>query len=378
MAPKPATSTTASAAQPASGNFLPLAQLNKASVKIGGEWSVIAFRPVEDMYEYTWQSKPRQGTNFLVTLVSAQDPSQYSQGQLKKNTKNTAKYEQVKKAMEHGRRFVMSKVAFVDDAKLAYVSSSLKIVVDLFSTKMDVCVDIPNSVVQPVPTATIAGSADLEGNQFFDVIALVQEVSQVTDHSNNRSSFVVKIYDGSVDPDNNKIKVMPLKVYFDTTPESVFQPQSSGTDPALRAMSGHDMKALAEKHMNDKTPMSFYAISGAQDDTKKFVFRTTKHTYMTGAVGPKAEKIKDAAELHNLTPEQTAVFEIQTTTASARDWSAEPAKETRCGLLATFARTATGVKELDADESIWQSNWVRITEPSAGQSQQLRFPCDSV
>ena len=376
MAPKPATSTTASAAQPASGNFLPLAQLNKASVKIGGEWSVIAFRPVEDMYEYTWQSKPRQGTNFLVTLVSAQDPSQYCQGQLKKNTKNTVKYEQVKKAMEHGRRFVMSKVAFVDDAKLAYVSSSLKIVVDLFSTKMDACVDIPNSVVQPVPTATIAGSAALEGNQFFDVIALVQEVSQVTDHSNNRSSFVLKIYDGSVDPDNNKIKVMPLKVYFNTMYFDTTQ--SSGTVPALRAMSGHDMKALAEQHMNDKTPMSFYAISGAQDDMKKFVFRTTKHTYMAGAVGPKAEKIKDAAELHNLTPEQTAVFEIQTTTATARDWSAEPAKETRCGLLATFARTATGVKELDEDESIWQSNWVRITEPSAGQSQQLRFPCDSV
>ena len=376
MAPKPATSTTASAAQPASGNFLPLAQLNKASVKIGGEWSVIAFRPVEDMYEYTWQSKPRQGTNFLVTLVSAQDPSQYCQAQFKKNTKNEAKYEKVKKAMEHGRRFVMSKVAFVDDAKLAYVSSSLKIVVDLFSTKMDVCVDIPNSVVQPVPTATIAGSADLEGNQFFDVIALVQEVSQVTDHSNNRSSFVLKIYDGSVDPDNNKIKVMPLKVYFNTMYFDTTQ--SSGTVPALRAMSGHDMKALAEQHMNDKTPMSFYAISGMQDDMGKFVFRTTKHTYMAGAVGPKAEKIKDAAELHNLTPEQTAVFEIQTTTASARDWSAEPAKETRCGLLATFARTATGVKELDENESIWQSNWVRITEPSADQSQQLRFPCDSV
>ena len=378
MAPKPATSATGSAAPPASGNFLPLAQLNKASVKIGGEWSVIAFRPVEDMYEYTWQSKPRQGTNFLVTLVSAQDPSQYCQAQFKKNTKNTVKYEQVKKAMEHGRRFVMSKVAFVDDAKLAYVSSSLKIVVDLFSTKMDACVDIPNSVVQPVPTATIAGSAALEGNQFFDVIALVQEVSQVTDHSNNRSSFVLKIYDGSVDPDNNKIKVMPLKVYFDTTPESLFQPQSSGTVPALRVMSGHDMKAFAEQHMKDKTPMSFYAISGAQDDMGKFVFRTTKHTYMAGAVGPKAEKIKDAAELHNLTPEQTAVFEIQTTTGTARDWSVELGKETRCGLLATFARTATGVKELDEDESIWQSNWVRITEPSAGQSQQLRFPCDSV
>ena len=91
-----------SAAQPAPGNFLPLAQLNKASVKIGGEWCVIVFRPIEDNYEYTYQGKQRKGTNFLVTLVSAEDPSQYCQGQLKKNTKNTAKYEQVKQAMEHG------------------------------------------------------------------------------------------------------------------------------------------------------------------------------------------------------------------------------------------------------------------------------------
>ena len=359
MAPKPATSATGSAAPPASGNFLPLAQLNKASVKIGGEWSVYAYRPVEDIYEYTWQSKPRQGTNFLVTLVSAHDPSQYCQAQFKKNTKNEAKYEKVKKAMEHGRRFVMSKVAFVDDAKLAYVSSSLKIVVDLFSTKMDVCVDIPNSVVQPVPTATIAGSADVEGNQFFDVTALVHEVSDVTEHSNNRSSFVTKIYDGTLDPKINKVKVMPLKVYFDTSP---------GSGTVLASQSGKDMKALLEQHKESKTPVSFFCISGAQDDSGKFTFRTTKHTFIAGAVGAKADKMKESVELHDLKVENTAIFEIQTTTATARDWSAEPGKETRCGLLATFGRNATGVKELDVGETIWQCNWVRITEPSTDLS----------
>ena len=66
MAPKAA---TASAAQPASAtNFLPLSQLNKASAKTGTEWAVFIFRPVEDVYEYTWQSKNRTGTNFVVTL----------------------------------------------------------------------------------------------------------------------------------------------------------------------------------------------------------------------------------------------------------------------------------------------------------------------
>ena len=245
MPPKAACSATASATQPASAsaaqpaatNFLPLAQLNKASVNAGGEWSVAAFRPIEDNYQYTYQGKARQGTNFVVTLVSTDDARQYCQAQFKKNSKNAAKYEQIKKTIEPGRRFVMSKVNFVDDAKLAYVSCSLKIVVDLCLTKMDACVETISSVVQPVPTASIAGSADVEGNQFFDVTALVQEVSDVTEHSNNRSSFVTKIYDGTLDPENKKVKVMPLKVYFDTTP-------SSGT--VLASQSGEDMKALLE------------------------------------------------------------------------------------------------------------------------------------
>ena len=120
----------ASAAQPESKKSLPLSELNKASAKTGGEWLVDAFRPVEDNYKYTWQGKPRQGTNLVVTLVSTEDASQYCQGVFKKNGKNETKYNQIKAAMGHGRRFVMSKVCFVEDAKLAYVSCPLKLVVD--------------------------------------------------------------------------------------------------------------------------------------------------------------------------------------------------------------------------------------------------------
>ena len=74
----------ASAAQPESEKSLPLSELNKASAKTGGEWLVCAFHPVEDIYQYTWQGKSRQGTNLIVTLVSAEDASQYCQGLFKK------------------------------------------------------------------------------------------------------------------------------------------------------------------------------------------------------------------------------------------------------------------------------------------------------
>ena len=349
-------SSTVSAEQRAEGTNLPLSELNKASAKTGGSWVVNAFRPAEDNYEYTWQGKTRHGTNFVVTLVSAEDPSQYCQAHFQKNSKNGAQYEQAKKAIQHGTRFIMSKVGFVENAKLAYVSCPLKLVVDLSSTKMDVCLTAPGSAVQPAPTATIAGSAGLAGNQFFDVTALIQEVQDVRQHANNRSSFVVDIYDGSLDPDTKKVKVMPLRIYFD----------------AAQPVSGETMKTLADEHLQSKTAVLFFCISGAQDDTSKFSFRSTKHTFITGAVGTKAENMNKTTELHDLQAADTVAFELETSKAR-RDCSLEAGRETRCGLLSTLARNATGVPELDDGETVWQCNWVRIDEPSGGQSIKNQF-----
>ena len=61
-----------------------------------------------------------------------------------------------------------------------------------------------------------------------------------------------------------------------------------------------DMKTLAEQHLQSKTAMSFFCISGAQDEAGKFAFRSTKHTFITAAVGTKADRMKEATELHNL------------------------------------------------------------------------------
>ena len=71
------------------------------------------------------------------------------------------------------------------------------------------------SAAQPVPSSTIAGSSELGANQCFDVMALVKDVGETRTHANNRSSFVVNIFDGSVDKDLQKIKIMPLRIYFD-------------------------------------------------------------------------------------------------------------------------------------------------------------------
>ena len=306
MASPNTTSSKVSAEQPESGKYLPLSELNEASARTGGSWVVDAFHPVEHNLEYTWQSPWEDGTSLVVTLVSEKDASQYCQGRLWKDVRNEAKYERKKKAMMHGVRYIMSNVCFIDEAKLAYVSCPLKVVVDLTVTKMDTVLypnfhtvphsDFRNSVLQPAPTATIADSAGLAGNQCFDVTALIQEVQDIRRHAHNRSSLVVKIYDGSVDPDTKKVKLMPVRIDFDTARPEI----SICTNSAGQPVSGEGIRTLAEAHLQSKTPMSFFCISAAQDDTGTFLFRSTKHTFITAAVGTKADRMKEATELHNL------------------------------------------------------------------------------
>ena len=353
-----------SAAQPGAMACLALADLNKASAKTGGTWDVVAFLPIKDNYEYTWQGQNRQGCTFIVTLVSRENRSQYCQGQLKKTSKNAVKFETVVKTVKHGQRFMMSNVRFVDDPKIQYVSCPLKIVVDLATTRMEPCIEAPDGAVQPVPPASIASSIDLTGNQFFDVTALIQEVEEIYVHTGNRSSFVVKIYDGSKDDATQKVKSMPLRFFFDTGATSL---SSAG-----QQVSGENMKRQLEAHMQNKKAVSFFCISGAQDDDQKFSFRTSKNTVITEAVGEKAERLNNTAQLHDLQAADTVAFELQRS-KPARDWANEPAMETRCGLLATFAKTHTGVPHLDDNETIWQCNWVRPGEPSEGQGTRNSF-----
>ena len=150
----------------------------------------------------------------------------------------------------------MSKVGFVEDAKAAYVSCPLKHVVDLSNTRMASCIGAGNSAVQPAPTATVAASINLGTNQFFDVTALIQVVQETRQHDNNRSSFVVRIHDGSLDNDTQKVKAMPLRVFFDTAQTN------TRSHSAEHPVSGESWKALVEEHLRSKTAVSFFCISG--------------------------------------------------------------------------------------------------------------------
>ena len=98
------------------------------------------------------------------------------------------------------------------------------------------------------------------------------------------------IFDGTLDTDTQKVKLMPLRIYFDTV----------ASNSAGQPLSGESMKTLVEEHMQSKTAMSFFCVSGAQDDRGRFCFRNTKHTFITKAEGTKADRLTSNAELHNL------------------------------------------------------------------------------
>ena len=119
--------------------------------------------------------------------------------------------------------------------------------------------------------------------------------------------------------------------------------------------------------MESRKAVSFFCIGGAKDIDNTFSFRATKNTLMTVGTATKAEKLNENTVLRNLHVEDIVAFDIQSSKA-ARDWTQEPAIETRCKLLATFARSETGVPDLDNHESVWQMNWVQVIEPPQEQS----------
>ena len=151
-------------------------------------------------------------------------------------------------------------------------------------------------------------------------MALIQDVQETRHHGNNRSSFVVRIHDGSLDDATQKVKAMLLRVFVDTAPTE------TGTDCAAL------WKSFLEEHSESKRAVSFFCISGSQGDDSKFCFRTTRNTIIDKGVSAKADKLNSDAALHSLQVQDTVAFDLQAP-RSARDWSKEPGTETTCKLF---------------------------------------------
>ena len=325
--------------------------LNSSSGKTA-TFDVIACCPRDEEYEYTWGNSTKKGHNTLCMFVDARNYGAYCQGQFKKTKNNTVKFQQNQKALQHGNRYKMKNISLVEGNETKYIHSTVRHIVDLSKTELEQCVEGANTAVQPDPAATIAACSDLTAATNFDVTALIQEVLPTIPHQNNRSSFVVRIYDGSCDSKTNKVKAMPLRLYFDTG-----------------SAAGQSWRTLLVQCQEKQKAATFICINGSRDSEDKFSFKTTKSTLIMQAAGAKADKLNNDSKLCNLQADETETFEVQTTGGS-RDWSQVHGQETHCAFVARAAKGATGLKELDSQEVVWQINCVRIAEP--GQGENLR------
>ena len=117
----PDANSSGSDAQPAKAVTTSLKELNVASAKAGGAWTVVVCNPIEDTYVYTWQGKERTGAQLLITLVSPSNPEAYCLAQFRKSQSNTIQYKAAKTKFLEQTTFQMTRVAFSDTAKSQYV-----------------------------------------------------------------------------------------------------------------------------------------------------------------------------------------------------------------------------------------------------------------
>ena len=269
--------TSVGAARPDRRRHCCLAQLCRASAK-RGTWDVYAFFPTEHAFEYRWQGRTCYGKLFFVTLVSAYDPTMYCRANLRLTARNRDDYHRTKKAILHGKRFIMSNVSLMENLRRETNSSPLQVVVDLSLTTMDIVTDAPCRALEPCPRTDIASTQYLSNRQDFDVTANVKDVGDIQRSHNNVCNFEIKCFDGSVHPETQTRMLMCLRIYFqDTAAQNTQDDSHKSNFPWQR------VRALAEKHCREQTALSFFCITAERHRTG-ISFRNTRDTFITPAV----------------------------------------------------------------------------------------------
>ena len=207
-------SAPASAAQPGSTveNFQSLQMLrSKQSAKIS-TFKVIVCNPWKDTYEYQWEGKPRETTVWRCVLVSADDPTEYCNGEYKLTAKAKSGFEKHVKDYGHGTTLVMKAVSLVADAKTQYNSCSVRVTVNMASTTLSKGLE-NRSAVQPVPKTSVAETTQLQQDQNFDLTALILSRSQDRNGGDGRKAFSLELTDGSRDEASCKVLTMSLTIF---------------------------------------------------------------------------------------------------------------------------------------------------------------------
>ena len=213
--PEDTPSITSSVEKPAT-DLSPLVHLTKNSARFF-VCEVMVYNPTARTRKYIFQSQERTSHHFQCLLVSTADPSQYLLGDAHGKGMNEAKLKHLKERFKPGLVFQMSKIQFATNVSRQYNSAPKSEVISMTSTTWSpvlVSVGKPN---MPEPAIPIVKSMEIEQEQAFDALALVQKVSEALpggkiSTGQQRLRCNVVLNDGSTQEDTGKVCHLPVTI----------------------------------------------------------------------------------------------------------------------------------------------------------------------
>ena len=341
---------------------LPLRELTPQSGGIGKWLLLVAEEPRVCEYEYTWSGKTCKGKRFETILLSPEIGS-YCIGQYKRrgSVKTADKdFHHNVERFKVGTTWCASKVSLAKE-KPCYISSPLKIVIDLNSTKMDpVLQSIHEMPPEPTPLDTLHTILMCPQHQRVDVTALIESVSEVREATTAHGPRYV--VDVQIRDDSGASEHGVCQCSF-----RIWLP---------RVRKSADELAQLKKLSEDRMPVTFFALQCDIQETAIVVKPDfERFRFAPCTTGPRAKQLESNAQrLLGATEHPVEVIAALPVFAprEATDYLSIPAKQTTCELLGAAVRS--GAELLDGDKSgasehvegiLFQINHVRIIEPAA-------------
>ena len=257
--------------------------------------------------------------------------------------------ERAKERFTENKCFRMSAVHFQSNAAQEYIHTPIKIVVDLGNTKLDPLLSrAEGQIIQAQPALTLSEINELQQSQRFDVIALVEQVSDsVPTQLPGRVRRQIQIIDQSA-PDS-KVQETKFAFFCDAEPSQ----KDRATINILQQASG------------TTEPLSFFGLSGKKVD-QGFAIENSKDFFVMKAIGARASKLTGIAEQLHATPTQERVV-LETAIGSGRNYKDELGMESFCKMLHSMTNK-TNISSIDEGPTLWQLNWVEVVWPECSES----------
>ena len=257
---------------------------------------------------------------------------------------------------QDGSIFTLTKVALAD-AKAEFIGAPLKICIDLRNTK---CTAMLATLVQmppaPAPSEELASILGLEGRQRVDLTALITDMSvprRETTPYGQKDIVDITVVDGSMKPGEAQQVFAKMSMFFEANVKGA----------AL-------LKSMQEAH-TAKAPVAIYGLMCAPPGTRTCALKTSQTFFWEVARGAYAKLTRLQSQANEMmqAPASSITSDWQPPCA-ARDFAAEPAVHSVCGLVAALIRPpAAGPDDnIDGVNTVFQINHCYVSIPGAGQT----------